>query len=291
MKKTICCIALVICILTSLACLSACNQYTVKLDDLDVGQIKVMSLNLRHIYSEDTGNRSWKHRKTLVATNIQETQPTIIGMQEVTPKQYEDCKNYLKNYNSEITYRDTTENSEGCPIFYYKDLYTLVSKGTFWLSETPDVVSKDWGSAYCRICTYVVLRDKHTGKQFAVFNTQLDNESKTARVNGIDVIMEKIQTLHDCPTILMGDFNATENSQVYITATKTLSDVKYLTENDYVNCATYHNWGQKLNNKPIDYILITKTGFTVNSYNVVNTTYKGDYVSDHFPILSTLKFA
>ena len=291
MKKTAFCIALIVCILTCLTVVCACDEYTVECDDLDAGQIKIMSVNLRCVTSEDTGSRAWKHRKTLVAKNIQQTKPSIIGMQEVTPEQYEYCKKFLKNYKSEITYRDNSKQSEGCPIFYYKDLYTLISKGTFWLSETPDVMSKDWDSAYYRICSYVVLRDNNTGKELAVFNTHLDNDSETARINGMDVIIDKIHSLGNYPTIVMGDFNATENSQTYLNATKTLLDVKYQVANDYVKHATYHNWGQSLSNRPIDYFFITQTGFDVNSYEVVTTTYNGEYASDHFPIATMLTLA
>lgn len=281
MKKIVLGIALAVCILMSLSAFSAC-------DELDAGQIKVMSANIRCINSDDTGNRAWEHRKTLVAKNIQQIKPTIIGMQEVTPQQYEDCKIILKNYQSEITYRDNEEQTEGCPIFYSKKLYTLLDKGTFWLSETPNVMSKSWDAAYNRICSYVVLRDNNTGKEFAVFNTHLDHKSETARINSIGVILDKIQSIGDYPTVIMGDFNATENSQTYINATETFWDVKYQVENNFKNSATYHNWGQQLDNKPIDYFFITQSGFTVNSYEVVTTTYDGDYASDHFPIVTLL---
>ena len=288
MKKTVFCIALIICILMSLTAFTACDSLVVECDELDAGQIKVMSANIRCINSEDTSNKAWKYRKTLVAKNTQQIKPTIIGMQEVTPEQYEYCKKFLKNYKSEITYRDNSKQSEGCPIFYFKDFYTLISKGTFWLSETPDVISKSWDSAYYRICTYVVLRDNSTGKEFAVFNTHLDNVSETARVNSMNLIADKVRLLGNYPTIVMGDFNATESSQTYLTATETFWDVRYQVKNDYTNCATFHNWGQQLNNKPIDYFFITQTGFTVNSYQVVTTTYNGNYASDHFPIVTTL---
>ena len=286
MKKLALLTLLIICLLTFTVCFSACKQ--VKCDDLSDGQVRVMSVNLRRITAEDTGSREWKHRKKLVATNFQQVKPSIIGMQEVTPQQYDDCKKILKNYNSVITYRDGSDNSEGCPIFYYKDFYTLLSSGTFWLSETPDVVSKSWGAAYHRICTYVVLRDNRTRKEFAVFNTHLDNVSEQARVNGIGVILDKISSIGNYPAVIMGDFNATEDSQTYLAVTEMFRDVKYQVYNDCVNTATYHNWGQWLDYPPIDFLLVTKTGFEVNSYEVVTATYNGQYPSDHFPIVTVL---
>ena len=288
MKKFTLFTVLIICVLIGTVFFSACDELGVECDELDVGQIKIMSANIRCITSADRGNRAWKYRKNLIAKNFQQVKPSIIGMQEVTPQQYEYCKKLLKNYQSEITYRDDSNKSEGCPIFYYKELYTLISKGTFWLSETPDVMSKDWGSECYRICTYVILRDNNTNKEFAVFNTHLDNVSKEARVKGISVILEKMYSLGNYPAVIMGDFNATENSQTYLNATEVLWDVKYQVDNDYVNCATYHNWGQKPNHPAIDFFLITQTGFAVDSYEVVTTTYDGEYPSDHFPIVTKL---
>ena len=46
-------------------------------------------------------------------------------------------------------------------------------------------MSKDWGAAHYRICSYVILKDNTTGKEFVVFNTHLDHESEEARINGI----------------------------------------------------------------------------------------------------------
>lgn len=281
MKKTALCIFLIFCLLTvGLAAFSACG--------VKAGQIKVMSFNLRCISSADTSDRDWSNRKDLVAKSIKKAKPTIIGMQEVTPQQYADCQELLKNYNSTITYRDDSEKSEGCPIFYRKDLYTLITEGTFWLSETPDEMSKDWDAEYYRICTYAVLRDNRSKDEFAVFNTHLDNKSQEARVNGLDVIVDKINALGNYPTVVMGDFNSTENSETYQNATANFLDVKYQVENDYVNCATYHNWGTQLDRAPIDYFFISKTGFAVDSYEVVTTTYDGAYASDHFPIVTKL---
>ena len=58
----------------------------------------------------------------------------------------------LKNY-------DIVYNSEGCPIFYSTEKFELEDKGSFWLSETPEVMSKDWGAACYRVCSYVILKE------------------------------------------------------------------------------------------------------------------------------------
>lgn len=173
------------------------------------------------------------------------------------------------------------------PCFYRKDLYTLVDKGSFWLSETPDEMSIDWGSACYRICSYVVLEEKESGEQFAVFNTHLDHISEEARINGIKVVLDKIEQFGGMPSVLMGDFNAEEDSETYRSAVENFSDTKYLTEKTMTS-ATYQNWGKALDNDCIDYVMVSKSGFTVNEYKVVQTTYDGVYPSDHFPLSVSL---
>lgn len=258
--------------------------------ELKEGEIRVMSCNLRCFNPSDLGKKSWFYRADLIMKNIQTEYPGIIGFQECTKYQYPYLCESLPEYDSVITYRDDTPNAEGCPVFYRKDLYTLVDKGSFWLSETPDEMSIDWGSACYRICSYVILQENESGKQFAVFNTHLDHVSDKARINGIKVVLDKIEQFGGMPSVLMGDFNAEEDSETYRSAVESFDDVKYLTEKTMTS-ATYQNWGTALDNDCIDYVMVSKNGFTVNEYKVVQTTYDGVYPSDHFPLSVSLELA
>lgn len=252
-------------------------------------ELRVMSCNVRCIAPTDLGKKSWFYRANLVVQGIQNEQPGVIGFQEVTKWHYSYLSDCLPMYDSIITYRDEAFNSEGCPIFYRSDIYTLIDKGSFWLSETPEVMSKDWGSACYRICSYAILKDNATETEFVVFNTHLDHISDEARINGIQVVLDKIKEFGDLPAVLMGDLNAEENSQTYKSATENFLDAKYQTENTMTS-ATYQRWGKELDNDCIDYVMISKTGFKVNSYKVVTDTYDGVYSSDHFPLVASLSF-
>lgn len=252
-------------------------------------ELKVMSCNVRCISPTDVLKRSWFYRSELVLQGIQNEQPGVIGFQEVTKWQYDYLCNALDVFDSVITYRDEAFNSEGCPIFYRSDIYTLIDKGSFWLSETPEVMSKSWGAQYNRICSYAILKDNATETEFVVFNTHLSHVSDEARINGIQVVLNKIKEFGDLPAILMGDLNAEEYTETYISATENFLDAKYQTENTMTS-ATYQRWGKELENDCIDYILISKTGFKVNSYKVVTDTYDGVYSSDHFPLVASLSF-
>lgn len=254
---------------------------------LSAGEIRIMSANVRCLNPQDLGKKSWFYRADLILKNIEAEAPTVIGFQEVTKWQYAYLCDTLSGYDSVITYRDDTLYSEGCPVFYNTSLYNLKDKGSFWLSETPEVMSKGWDAACYRICSYVILEEKENGKQFVVFNTHLDHVSDTARINGIRVVLDKIAQFGGLPSVIIGDLNAAEDSATYRSVTENFLDAKYQLENPQIS-ATYQNWGTELDRPCIDYCMISKTGFTVNSYKVVQTTYDGVYPSDHFPLSVSL---
>ena len=253
----------------------------------NLSSICVMSCNVRCLNPTDLGKKSWFNRAELVLNGIESQKPSIIGFQEATKWQYSYLCDTLPQYDSVITYRDKAFNSEGCPVFYRKDIYNLIDKGSFWLSETPNEMSKDWGAACYRICTYVILEDIETAKQFVIFNTHLDHISDEARINGIGVVLDKIKEFGSLPSLIMGDFNSEEGSETYKAVTENFLDAKYQTENTMTS-ATYQNFGKELDRNCIDYFMISKEGFTVNSYKVLTDTYDGVYSSDHFPIVTNL---
>ncbi len=251
-------------------------------------EIRIMNYNVRCLSPLDLGEKNWFYRADLIIDSIETAAPTIIGFQEVTSWQYDYLVGTLVDFDSIITYRDDSIIAEGCPIFYRTDLYTLIDKGSFWLSETPDVMSKDWGAAHYRICSYVILKDNATETEFVVFNTHLDHVSDEARINGIQVVLDKIDEFGGIPAILMGDLNAEEDSETYASATESFLDVKYETENTMTSC-TYQNWGEALDRNCIDYVMISPDAFDVHYYKVVTDTYDGVYTSDHFPLLVSLE--
>ena len=249
--------------------------------------ITMMSCNVRCLTPLDLGKKSWFYRADLLLSDIVGQAPGIIGFQEATKWQYEYMVDCLPGYGSVIDYRDNSPLSEGCPIFYNEALYALKDKGSFWLSETPEVMSKDWGSKCYRICSYVILTDKATGLDFVVFNTHLDHVSDEARIKGIAVVLEKISQFGGLPSVIMGDFNALEGSKTYSSATEHFLDAQYAAA-ETCQSHTYQNWGDPEKYKRLDYFMISKTGFVANSYQVVQPIHDGVYVSDHCPIVLQL---
>ena len=260
------------------------NKQAVEIQVENNGQIKMMSYNLRCISPTDWGKKAWFYRANLVIDDIENEKPGIIGFQESTKWHYKYLVDTLKGYDSVIEYRDEAFNSEGCPIFYNTSLYELVDKGSFWLSETPEVMSKSWGAQYNRVCSYVILTDKASGEDFVVFNTHLSHVSDEARINGIKVVLDKIAEFGSLPAVIMGDFNALEGSVTYNSVTENFLDAKKVAEKTS-DSHTYQNWGNPEKFQRIDYFMVSKTGFKINSYDVLSGVHDGVYSSDHCPIV------
>jgi molecular chaperone DnaK len=54
---------------------------------------------------------------------------------------------------------------EHSAIFYKTSKYTMEASGNFWLSTTPEKVGPGWDAKLNRICSWVALKDKKTGKE------------------------------------------------------------------------------------------------------------------------------
>lgn len=255
------------------------EQTQVELSDENTDEMTIMTLNIRRYANDDLYEKSWFYRASLITKDINSAKPDIIGFQEVTWVQYCYLIRNMPDYANEIKYRDKSFFSEGCPILYRKDKFERIDSGTFWLSNTPDIMSKDWGSSNYRICTYVILRDRINKKEFVVFNTHLDHKSYEARTNGIQVILNKLSKFGNIPAFLMGDLNSLPSSAIISATQETFDDSYNIALNADVDA--YNR---------IDYIMITKGSGIVSEYRVVNNCYDGVYSSDHSPIYIKVKF-
>ena len=262
---------------------------SVEPSDESTDSISVMSTNVRFYNPLDLFKKSWFYRAPLIIDDINSVRPDIIGFQEATFIHYNYLTDAMTGYASVMAYRDDFILSEGCPIFYRTDKFELVDSGSFWLSETPEIMSKDWGSEHYRICVYVILKDVNNGEEFAVFNTHLDNTSDEARINGIKVVLDKIEQFGDVNAVLMGDLNAKEHTETIQSAYENFDDAMKLASITE-DTPTYHNWGNAENAKRIDYILTSKDDATVSEYHVLDNRHDGVYSSDHASIYAVLKF-
>ncbi|MBP3323278.1 MAG: endonuclease/exonuclease/phosphatase family protein [Clostridia bacterium] len=242
--------------------------------------MKIMSINLCCWGSD---NLSVANRKERVKCIVEKYKPELIGVQEATTYWMQYLKNNLTDYFCVGIGRDENGTGEAMAIFYNKNVFDLKESKTFWLSETPDVVSKGWDGNCKRTCTKAVLVRLSDGKEFVYFNTHLDHVGTKAQLEGVKLINKEIEKYSDSPVILTGDFNVKPSSEAYKNVI--LKDTRVLT--DYSeNIGTWHNFGKNSDaDAPIiDYCFINDN-ITALSYKVITDKVDGEFVTDHYPVL------
>lgn len=255
--------------------------------------MKVASFNIRMETKSDVGNL-WVDRAPLVASLIRFHDFDIFGTQEGFKNQLDDISKALPQFERYGVGRDDgIDKGEHSAIFFKKDVFKLLDKGDFWLSQTPEKPSLGWDATCCnRICSWVYLEHKKSKKKFYFFNAHFDHEGVVARVESSKLILQKIKEIaKGKPTILTGDLNGAHDSDLYkVLANSTLlKDTYSLVEYPYVPSGSFHGFGRSLQgNGIIDHIFVTKD-FEVSRWGVLTDSFHGKYPSDHFPVVSEIK--
>ena len=162
----------------------------------------------------DKSRNDWQARVPRIRTLLEKYRLDVIGVQELTPKQKAALLSPDTSYEAVGVGREPDQGGEQCCIFYRTERFDCLENGTFWLSETPEVVgSRSWNSACRRICTWARLRDRRTGQIFLHFNTHLDHISEEARQKGAELILSQIEAMgQGLPCFLTGDLNCRADS-------------------------------------------------------------------------------
>lgn len=249
----------------------------------------LMTYNIRYDNPND-GDHTWSNRKDIWLAQIKQYQPDIFGIQEALPNQVKDIKLELSDYDSIGIDRDGKDKGESCHIFYRKDRFTVELANNFWLSTTPDKISKGWDAALNRICTYALFKDTNQGNYFWVFNTHLDHAGEEAKTKSLELILTKIKLFNSqqYPVFFMGDFN-TEPQEPRITSLKKEMedsfDISVQKPEGPVGTFNGFQW-QEHYDKRIDYLFLSKNNpYKVLQYQVINEVKNQKFPSDHFPIL------
>ena len=250
--------------------------------------ITLMSYNVRYGLADD-GENSWEYRKEFLESQLNFYDPDIIGTQEGLPFQIEYINSQLPKHNFIGKSRDGKGKGEYTAIFYNHHKFKVIEQHTFWLSLTPNKVSKGWDAAYPRICTYGLFKDKQTKKKFWVINTHLDHIGVNAREQSVLMILKKIKEINNknYPLIFLGDLNAEPESQPIITLKSILDDTKEISvKKPFGPEGTFNAFEfDKPVTKRIDYIFISKNkAIKVKKYAVLSDSKNLKYPSDHLPV-------
>ena len=259
-------------------------------ENQEADTLRIMSFNIR---CGDVNDVHVPDRIGIAIRQIKEVMPDSLGIQEATPEWMKALDKKLSLYAWVGLDREKgvspLENGESCPIFYLKSKFTLEDSGNFWVSDTPDVPSKGPGAGCIRICTWVKLKDRVTGKEFVHVNTHYDHISEEARVQGALIVTRFIEeNFRGIPLVFTADMNTTEKGEAYATMTENLTDTRFAAE-DCKTYGTFHAGKDPAKNADyyIDFILCTDD-FESAVYRTVTKGVDNRFTSDHFPIYADL---
>ena len=249
-------------------------------------ELKVMSYNIRHAYVEakDTGVKHWDNRNFASVNMVNAEKPDIIGFQEMKEAQQLYMVKNLPDYEEVFESRSNTKY-----ILFRKDRFQKLDQGCFWLSETPEKSSYGWGSVSIRATLWVKLKDLKTKKIVYFFDTHLDVKSYEARIKGAALnvdFMKKICGKKNVQ-IILGDMNTENEDDLKSFETWLQNGRKNAPDTD--NKMTYNGFGFSKKPTRLDHIFCRNAEPV--KYRVIDgKNYGVEYISDHFPVMLTVKY-
>jgi endonuclease/exonuclease/phosphatase family metal-dependent hydrolase len=250
-----------------------------------------MSFNIRYGTAPD-GENAWPHRRDLVKNVIRDGAPDLLGVQEALRDQLDELAEALPEYTVVGVGRNAEGDGEYSAIYYRKGRFDLSDAGTFWLSDTPaSPGSRTWGNNLPRICTWVRLFDRTTGRRLMYFNTHWDHESQPARLNSGKLMAERARSLagEAEPVVITGDFNARDDNPAMaalIDGASLQDSFRRLHPDD--RQGTFNGFGERPTSFRIDYVLASAQ-WQVQEAAIVRPAAGEPYPSDHFPVTATLE--
>lgn len=263
---------------------------------LPANPVSVLSFNIRYANPADGAN-AWDQRRGAVIAYLHETDPDIMGLQEVLASQLDDLTSSLPGYLVAGVGRvDGARSGEFCPLLIRAARFDTLFTDTFWLSDTPDRPgSTSYGNTLPRIATRAMLHDRSTDTRFMVLNTHLDHESAAARLASVRQIQDSLARHETLPVIVLGDFNTAWNSAPMRLFTpspadtfhRRLSPVWQGRDDVAIHRGSYHRWNGDWAGSPVDFIL-TCDRWTVREAEIMRSRYLDRWLSDHAPVHATI---
>jgi endonuclease/exonuclease/phosphatase family metal-dependent hydrolase len=252
--------------------------------------VAVMTFNIRYGTAAD-GPDAWPERRELLFEVIREAAPDVMGLQEALRGQLDELHAALPGYGEGGVGRDDGRTAgEYAAILFRTDRFTFAQAGNFWFSDTPEVPgSRSWGNTVPRICTWVRLADRASGRALYAFNVHLDHESQPSRERSVALLLERIRRLaRGAPVIVTGDFNAGEdNPAVEALRDSGLVDTYRALHPSDSAVNTYHAFRGTTDGPRIDFVFASP-GWRPLEAAIVRTSRAGRYPSDHFPVTARL---
>lgn len=252
-----------------------------------------MSFNIRCGSCEQpTSINHWSQRRALVADQIRQQKPDLLGLQEAELFQVRDLAADLGNYGwYGVGREDGKEKGETTAIFYNRARFVVEEQRTYWLSETPATPSKGWDAALSRTATIVTLTDSLSSRRLVMLNAHFDHRGQQARLKSSELLVEQTKSARGLPVIVTGDFNYTKASEGYKVVAAALRDTEQASlSSPSGGDLSFNGFGKDLvpGNK-IDFVFVSDQ-FVVDSHKIISERYADRYASDHYPVVVSLRY-
>jgi endonuclease/exonuclease/phosphatase family metal-dependent hydrolase len=263
-----------------------------QVDPVQSETLTVVTFNIRYGTADDGPDR-WENRRSLVLDLLAGYKADVIGLQEALDFQIDQIGRALPDYGAVFVCRDDgCRAGEACPIFYRLDRFEILDRGTFWFSDTPaQPGSKHWGNQIPRICTWVHLKDRSTGKNFFAYNLHLDHQSQVSREKSTQMLADRIGRRPTAdPFVVMGDFNADLNNlalRSLLEGDLRPVDSWQVLHGQAEPPGTFHAFSGTPRPGKIDHILVPQ-GTEVLEAGIDQRSFDGRYPSDHFPVYARI---
>jgi endonuclease/exonuclease/phosphatase family metal-dependent hydrolase len=246
--------------------------------------------NLRLNLASD-GPNAWPHRRDAVRALIRYHEIDLLGTQEGLIDQIEDLAAMPGLARVGVGRDDGKRGGEHAAIFFRTERFALLATGDFWLSPTPEVPGKGWDARCCnRLASWARLRDLANGRVFFAFAVHFDHEGVVARRESARLMLRKMREIAgEAPALLLGDLNATPDSEPVQILLTGLRDARTLSQTPpYGPVGTFN--GFKLDApllERIDYVLLSPQ-WRVLRYAALTDSVDARFPSDHLPVVTRL---
>lgn len=259
-----------------LAVMMAAFAFSVMAQELNVASFNIKCGTSHGMGNVKSGN-GWDDRKGFIFDLINFAAFDVFGAQEVRYGQLNDLVKALPDYAYIGVGRDDGKTKgEFCPVFYRRERFKLLDSGTFWLSATPETVSRGWDGGCNRVCSWGYFQDRATKAKFYFLNTHLDHKGPMAKTKGAELIVKFIEEhCKGAQVIVTGDMNVYQDSEWYNIFAKSgyLKDTFKAARYRFAPSGTFSTFTPtRYSTNRIDHIFVSEN-VEVSSYGVLTLHY------------------
>lgn len=250
--------------------------------------IRILTWNI--LLGADTGppwgRHGWPVRRDALRDVVLAAAPDIFCVQEALDGQVRFLESVLPCHHREGVGRDDGRTGgEYCAIYYDAGRFERLDGGTFWLAEPANQPPVRPGLAPKRVCTWVRLRDRPSGRTLRIYNAHL-YLTERARVIAARIILSRIASGDVLDEVLLiGDFNASPDApsrSLFAAAGLTPTAESSGGPRD---TPTYQFYGIRW--PSLDEIYASG-GWQIVRRRIVDTKPENTFPSDHFGVLADL---